>query len=190
MLTPHLLKSKYDQALTYGEYVATASAQHAESWRAFHDTHRPDPSHTALLAGFTRRINALAISGTWCGDCVQQLPFLAHFEAANPGCVRPRFLDRDEHADLAEQLTICEGARVPVVLFLNEDFDFLSLFGDRSLSRYRTLAARHLGASCPLPGASVDHDEARATCQDWLNELERVQLLCRLSPKLRARHGD
>ncbi|MBZ0171555.1 MAG: hypothetical protein K8E66_04175, partial [Phycisphaerales bacterium] len=77
-----------------------------------------------------------------------------------------------------------------VVLFLNEDFDFLSLYGDRSLSRYRALAARQLGASCPLPGAPVDGAEARATCQDWLNELERVHLLCRLSPKLRARHGD
>jgi hypothetical protein len=52
------------------------------------------------------------------------------------------------------------------------------------------LAARQLGASCPLPGAMVDADEVGATRQDWLDELERVQLLCRLSPKLRQRYGD
>ena len=74
--------------------------------------------------------------------------------------------------------------------FLNEDFDFISLFGDRSLNRYRAIAAKQLGPACPIPGAAIGQDELDATLGDWLDELERVHLLCRLSPKLRARHGD
>lgn len=190
MLKPDFLRSKYEQALPYRDYVATGSPHHRDAWDAFLDAVSLTDDQRALISGFSRRVHALAISGTWCGDCVQQMPFLALFESANPDMFQLRFLDRDAHPDLAEQLMICEGARVPVVLFLNEDFDFLALAGDRTLSRYRAIAERQLGPSCPLPGASVDHDELRATCQDWLNELERVQLLCRLSPKLRARHGD
>jgi len=33
-------------------------------------------------------------------------------------------------------------------------------------------------------------DELNATLQDWLNEFERVQLLLRLSTRLRQIHGD
>jgi hypothetical protein len=85
---------------------------------------------------------------------------------------------------------ICGGRRVPTVLFLNEDFEFVSILGDRSLTRYRAMAAKQLGASCPLPGAPVPADEIAATRQDWLNEFERVQLVLRLSPKLRERYND
>jgi hypothetical protein len=29
-----------------------------------------------------------------------------------------------------------------------------------------------------------------AVVQDWMNEIERIQLLLRLSPRLRSKHGD
>lgn len=190
MLSNAILEAKYDRALPYDDYLAAAAPQHREAWKAVHDRAALEPPQHALIASFSRRIHALAISGAWCGDCAQQLPFLARFEQANPDLVQPRFLDRDDHADLAERLRISDGLRVPVVLYMNEDFDFIALFGDRSLNRYRALAARALGASCPLPGAPVDGEELRATLADWLDELERVHLLCRLSPKLRARYRD
>jgi hypothetical protein len=101
-----------------------------------------------------------------------------------------RWLDRDEHRDLSELVKICGGLRVPTVILMNEDFEFLSLLGDRTLSRYRAIAARALGASCPLPGARVADDELAATLQDWVNEVERSHLIARLSPRLRGKHGD
>jgi hypothetical protein len=52
------------------------------------------------------------------------------------------------------------------------------------------MAARQLGASCPLPGAPVPADEAASTMQGWIDEFERVQLMLRLSPRLRQVHGD
>ena len=101
-----------------------------------------------------------------------------------------RLLDRDEHKDLSSQLRINGGDRVPVALFLSEDNELCSVFGDRPLSRYRALAARQLGPSCPTGLFVPESDELAATLQDWLNEVERVQLMLRLSGRLRQKHGD
>jgi hypothetical protein len=71
-----------------------------------------------------------------------------------------------------------------------EDFEFMSLLGDKTLSRLRAKAAKSLGAACPLPGAELPADELAATLQEWLNEVERVHLLLRLSTRLRELHQD
>ena len=132
----------------------------------------------------------LVSSGVWCGDCVQQLPLLETIAEANPEKITVRYLDRDEHKDLAQQLTINAGIRVPVAIFLAEDFERVSIFGDRTLTRYRAIAAKNLGAACALPGAPVPDDELEATLQDWLDEVERVHLVLRTSARLREKHGD
>ncbi len=108
----------------------------------------------------------------------------------NSGRVRVRFCDRDERKLLSQQLRLNGGDRVPVALFLSEDYDVCSMFGDRTLARYRALALKQLGASCPTGIGGPDPDELASTLQDWLNEFERVQLMLRLSPRLRQRHND
>src|SRR5262249_49408656 len=126
----------------------------------------------------------------WCGDCVQQCPLIARIAEANPGRVELRFVDRDLHKDLSGQVRINAGDRVPVALFLAEDGELCSIFGDRTLSRYRALAAKRLGAACPVPIVPPGADELAATLQDWRDELERIQLMLRLSARLRQKHGD
>jgi hypothetical protein len=190
MLSPDLLRAEFESAAPYDRYLALAKPHEVENWRTFHGRVRPTAAQTALIGSFTRRINVLCISGAWCGDCVQQCPMFDHIARANPAAIDLRFVDRDEHAGLSDRLTICGGKRVPVVIFMNEDFDFAALAGDRTLSRYRALAGRALGSSCPLPGAPVPADEVAATLQDWVGEFERVHLMLRLSSKLRQRHGD
>lgn len=198
MVLPDALKSKFAAALPYDAYVATGTPAHQENWKRFHSQIRLTESHRVLLGSFTRRMPVLVSSGTWCGDCVQQCPMLAHIEGASPPdpaspgqrLITVRLLDRDVHRDLSERLMLCGGLRVPTVIFMNEDFEFCGLLGDRSLARYRAIAARQLGPSCPLPGAPVPPDEIAATLQDWVNEFERVQLMLRLSPRLRERHRD
>jgi thiol-disulfide isomerase/thioredoxin len=196
MLTSGLLESKFAVALAYEPYLATAKPNELENWRRFEGQVHLTDTQRRLVAGFARRLNVLVLSGTWCGDCVQQCPMLAAIAAAKPANspgapgIDLRFLDRDANPDLADRVRICSGLRVPTAIFINEDFDFLSLMGDRTLSRYRAMAAKRLGAACPLPGAQVPTDEIAATLQDWLWEFERIQLMLRLSPKLRARYGD
>lgn len=190
LFSPDRLRTEFDAGLPFDAYIATGTEHQATSWQTVHDRAALSPAQTSLIAGFEREINILAISGVWCGDCVQQLPYLERFREAHPERVRLRYIDRDARAAFTQQITICSGNRVPVVIFMNEDFDFVSLFGDRTLNRYRAMAARQLGASCPIPGATIAQVELEATRQDWLDELERVHLLCRLSPKLRGRYGD
>lgn len=190
MLTPEYLRIRFEAGLSYDEYLATATPQQLDNWRAVEQQVSLTDAQQSLLASFTRPMPVLCTSGTWCGDCVVQVPMLAAIEKANPGMISLRLLDRDEHADLAGQITICGGQRVPTVLFLNELFEFVGLLGDRTLSRYRAMAAKELGGACPLPGTPLPADEIAATVQEWVEQFERVQLMLLLSPKLRALHRE
>jgi hypothetical protein len=189
MLDAGFLRQKFDRGLPYREYAATATLSQRPGWDAAYERTRLDPPQRALISGFVRPMPVLVLSGTWCGDCVAQCPMLARIAEGSPQ-IDLRFLDRDEHRDLSERATICGGQRVPTAIFMNPDLEFVSLLGDRTLARYRAIAAAKLGAFCPLPGAEVPPDEAAATLQDWVDEFERVHLLLRLSPKLRTRYGD
>jgi hypothetical protein len=75
-------------------------------------------------------------------------------------------------------------------VFASEDNTVCSIFGDRTLSRYRGLARRQLGAGCELPWAPIPADASAEVLQEWLNEFERVQWMLRLSTRLRQKHGD
>lgn len=194
MLTPEFLKSKFEKGLEYPAYLKSGKPDQLESWKHFERVARDHAGLNSVqrssLRDFTRKMHVLVLSGLWCGDCVAQVPLLHIIADERPELIQLRCLDRDQHADLAEQVRICGGLRVPTVIFASEDFEFMGLYGDKSLSRLRALAAKALGASCPLPTADVAHDEIAATLDDWLREIERVHLTLRLSPKLRQRHGD
>lgn len=190
MLSPDDYRAHFERGLDYRRYVATGKPAHLEGWNGVLARVSLSDTQRRLVAAFTRDLNVLVSSGTWCGDCVAQGPMLERIREANPARINLRFVDRDEHADLANALRICGGLRVPTVIFLNEDFEFLALLGDRTLTRYRAIARMQLGAACPLPGAPVPQDELDATLQDWVNEFERAQLMVRLSPRLREKHGD
>lgn len=191
MVLPDDLRRAFLSGLPFDAYLETASPSQRVNWARFIERVPPlTPPQAALIRGFTRDMPVLVLSGTWCGDCVQQCPLIDAIARANPSVVRVRFADRDQHAELSDRVMICGGRRVPTVIFMNEDFEFVSILGDRTLARYRSIAARSLGTSCPLPGATVPPDEVAATMQDWINEFERVALLLRLSPKLRERYTD
>lgn len=184
------LKAKYDAGLTYDDYLATGTAEQRDNWQRIYNQVALTADQRQLIQSFTRSINVVVLSGIWCGDCVQQGPLIARIAEAAAEKIQLRWLDRDAHDDLASSVSINGGLRVPVVLFLAEDHELVGWFGDRTLHRYRALAARQLGPACPLPGAAVDGDELAATLQDFVDQFERVHLLLRLSTRLRERHGD
>lgn len=183
------LKSKFEAGLHYGKYVSSGTPVQHDNWKRVYDAVALTPAQRQLVSAFTRKINVIALSGIWCGDCVQQGPLFARIAEANP-LIDMRWIDRDVHIDLQKQVSINAGHRVPVLLFLAEDFELVSWYGDRSLARYRILASKQLGPSCPLPGAPLAPDEAAATLQGWLDEFERVHILLRLSARLRKIHND
>ncbi len=189
-MEPTYLQGKHEAGLAYDAYVRSGTPAQHENWKKVHDAVILTAGQRELIATFARRIHVIALTGIWCGDCVQQLPLIDHIAAANPSAIDVRYLDRDQHPDLQALLRINGGNRVPVLLFCSEDFEMVHWLGDRTLSRYRAVAARQLGPSCPLPGAPVDADELAACLQDWVDQFERVHLLLRLSARLRQVHGD
>src|SRR5690606_29904239 len=103
--------------------------------------------------------------------------------------IQLRFFDRDDHEVIAKALQICGAARVPAVMFLSEDGFPCGRYGDRTLSKYRKMAADLTGAACPT-GLGRDDELLAAVVQEWLNEFERIQLMLRTSGRLRQKHGD
>lgn len=163
--------------------------EHRRRWAGVHAAISLSPDQRTLLGGFKRKLDVLCMAGAWCGDCVNQCPIFEHFERAS-SVIAVRFADRDDRPQLAGALRICGGARVPAVVFLSEDGHEVGRYGDRTLSKYRQLAGQLAGASCSTGLAPPPADLLAATVKDWLNEFERVQLMLRLSPRLRERHGD
>ncbi len=184
------LSEKFAAAFEYDPYVATGTPEQQRRWKQLYDLAAITPSQKALLAGFVRPMKLLIVSGIWCGDCVQQCPLIQRIAEANPQIIHLRLLDRDLHRDLAEQVRINGGDRVPVVLFMAEDFELCGIYGDRTLERYRAIAARTLGAACPTGIVAPDQNEMSATLSDWFDEILRVQLMLRVSPRLRQKYND
>lgn len=145
---------------------------------------------TELLKGFSRRMPVLCMAGAWCGDCAGHCPILQKI-ALGSAAIELRFIDRDANASLGEELSINGGRRVPVVVFLSEDFYELARFGDKTLSIYRKhAAARAEGAACSSGLVPPSPAEIAVVVREWLDQFERAQLMLRLSSRLREKYGD
>lgn len=182
--------AKFETGLTYSAFLETyGSADQRSRWDAVHRQVQLTASQKQLLGSFTREMKLLVLAGAWCGDCVNQCPIFDHIAAAAPQ-IQFRYFDRDASADLAEAISICGGHRVPTVVFVSEDGYFCGIYGDRTLARYRQMAATQLGPACPTGIGSTDIPMLQQVTAEWLNEIERVQLMLRLSGRLRQLHGD
>jgi thioredoxin-like negative regulator of GroEL len=182
--------AKFDSGLGYDDFLRKhGSDEHRRRWADLLARVKLSDAQRALVASFQREMKVLCLAGAWCGDCVNQCPIFEHFARANPRIVL-RYFDRDVHADITDELKVCGGARVPVVVILSEDGFEVSRFGDRTLSRYRQLAADQLGPACPTGVVPPAQGLLDAVTQEWLDIFERAQLILRTSSRLRQKHGD
>lgn len=182
------LQDVFQKASDWEGYLSS-DPEKAGPWRTLLDDVGLDDGQNKLLTGFTRTMRVLMISGIWCGDCVRQGPVLELIARANP-CIDLRYVDRDAIPEIMNRLSINGGQRVPMVVFMAEDWEPVSVSGDRTLNYYRHMMNSKLGISCPMPGAATDAGMIRLMTQDWIDEFERVHLLLRLSGRLRQIHGD
>ncbi len=176
--------------LSYEDFLAKyATNEQQRRWQGIDEQVTLTDAQRELLAGFTREMHILILAGTWCGDCVSQCPILRHFAQATD-TIKLHFFDRDDNPELAETMMICGGKRVPSVVFLSEDGFPCGRYGDKTLSKFQQLAADLTGAACPTGLVNPATERLAADVQDWLNEFERIQLMLRLSGRLREKHGD
>jgi hypothetical protein len=180
----------FAEGLSYGAFLDKhATSAQRERWDAMHARFALTAAQTELLGGFTRRMPVLCLAGAWCGDCINQCPVFDHFGRAS-SAIDLRLLDRDARTEVREALLINGGERVPVVVFLSEDWHEVARYGDRTLSIYRKMAIDQLGPACPTGLVPPPSETLAVITAEWLAEFERAHLILRLSPRLRAKHGD
>jgi len=184
-----LWRRAFDLGKPYEAYLAASPADKADRWREMAgQVPELTDGQVERLTGFNRTLNVIALSGVWCGDCVRQGPMLDRL--ARAAGAELRWLERDELPEFRDEVRIAGAMRVPSVVFCTEDFWSLGRFGDRMLTAYLRKAANEMGAACPVPYAAPPEGDLAAEQGEWLDIFERMLLMARLSPPLRARHGD
>ena len=179
----------FEMALDYDAFLKGSNPELAQRWI---DSANRTPSLTEdqldRLRGYDREMNVLMYGGAWCGDCARTGPMLKGIVDACGEKVDLRIIDREASEELQDELRILGALRVPVVVFLSEDFWEVGRFGDRVLTVYRAKAARETGrafkAAILAPGALASE------MGEWVDIFERMLIMLRLSPPLRRRHGD
>ena len=182
-------KRYWEMASEYEAYLQASDPEKVQRWR---DSEGRIPELTAeqleRLQGYDRELNVLFYSGVWCGDCSRQGPMLKKIADACGDKVSVRFIERDASEELQDELRILGALRVPVAVFLSEDFWEVGRFGERTLSVYRSKAAREIGRGADA-GILAPNARERELA-DWVDIFERALIMLRLSPPLRRRHGD
>src|SRR5436305_2712598 len=142
------LFDKFADALPYADFMSKYGNDAYEAkWRATYDQVTLTPAQRELLGKFKREMNVLVLAGAWCGDCAGQCPIFERFAEAAP-VLKVRYLDRDAHPEVQAELQINGGNRVPAVVFFSEDGHEVARYGERTLSQYRSMAAKAVGAVC------------------------------------------
>jgi hypothetical protein len=182
-------KKVFEKALPYRAYLDASPEAHRVKWEEMAKrVALPEPQEE-IVRQFARKMPVLCHSGVWCGDCVRQGPMLARIAELNP-VVDLRFAERVDDSWLANELRINGALKVPVVVFLSEDFFEVGRFGDRLLTVYRRMARAQIGPACDTGLVAPPEDELRAELAEWVDIFWRMQLILRLSPALRERYGD
>lgn len=185
----HDFGQEFLKGLHYDDFLDRyATDEQRQRWNAAYERTSLTPTQSELLASFPREMKVLVLAGAWCGDCIEQCPIFVRFAEASPK-IALRFFDRDDHELLSKSLQICGAARVPAVMFLSEDDFPCGRYGDRTLAKYREMAANTVGNACAtgLGGEAALNETVQ---QEWLDEFERIQLMLRTSGRLRKKHGD
>ena len=182
-------KRYWERASPYGEYISNAPAQHKARWQASEGrTPELSEEQKEQLTGYGRALKVLVYCGIWCGDCARQGPLLSSIADVCGEKVEIRFIERDMSEELQDELRIVGALRVPIVVFLSEDFWEIERYGERTLSVYRSKQAREIGRG--IDQGILSPGARQAELAEWMNIFERVLIMVRLSPPLRRRHND
>ena len=167
LMDREILQARFDEALPYTEFVRLGEPEgHRPPWDDRYGQLALSEEQAHLVRSFKRKMNVLCLTGTWCGDCALQGSAMQRIAEANPACIDLRFVLRSEdQAELVTKAAINAGYRVPVTWFMAEDFEPAAWFGDRTLSRYRSMARKGLPPqeTAALPPAPPRYPSGQAT---------------------------
>ena len=130
LLSPSLLRDRYEQAVTFEDFIA-ATRVHHDLWRDMTARARVPEEIIARARQIPTTRRLLVLLEDWCGDAVNSIPVLAALARDVPQ-LDLRVLARDEHLDLMDTHLSPAGARaIPVVIVLDESFAECGWWGSR-----------------------------------------------------------
>ena len=184
-----LWKTCWEVAKSYNDFLLDASIEQAAKWRESFDR-APNLSEEQVkrLTGYNRILHVLMVGGTWCGDCSRTAPYLIKIAEAAGEKVNLRIIDRDASPELKDEIKIMGGPRVPVVIFITEDWLEAGRFSDRTLTVYRSKMAREVGRGVDQGVLSPQARERELS--EWVDVFERILIMVRVAPALRKKYGD
>ena len=182
-------RKHWELAQDYNSYIEGAKPTEKERWlQRMERTPELTEEQKKRLQGYNRRLNILVYSGTWCGDCSRQVPMLLKISEVAGEKVSIRLIERETSKELMEELRILGATRVPVIVFLTEDFWEVGRFGERLLSLYRSKMAREIGRG--VDQGQLSPKSLAREMSDWVDIFERMLIMVRLSPPLRRKYND
>jgi hypothetical protein len=179
----------WDLAKNYDEFLLESDSSHIKRWEE-NESRMPKltDEQASRLQGYDRKLNILMYGGVWCFDCSRIGPTLKEIADAAGAKVCLRIINMEVSKELQDELRILGALRVPVVVFLSEDFWEVARVGDRLLTVYRAKAYREVGRG--TPSGILGPRALSAELEEWVDMVERVLIMLRLAPPLRARYDD
>lgn len=190
-------KERWEAGIDYASLMESADEKDAARWAKVYDAYALTDKQREVLGAFDVPMKVLTMVGTWCGDCVAQGPLIERL-AEGSDLVEHRLMRiEDAEDDFKQRFQVNGGDRVPVMFILSEDYYLANAWGDRTVSRYRML--RNVRRANPdlerkeyyqLVGQESQRADLMAqTADELLAELERMQILFQLSPRLNELHA-
>jgi len=123
----------------------------------------------APFKNFSEKQTWLVISEPWCGDAAQTLPFLNKIAQLSEN-IDLKIVLRDENPELMDAFLTNGSRSIPIVIMLDEKFNFIETFGPRSK------AATKLVADYKNHNGKID-DVFKEMLQIWYNNDKGVSIV-------------
>lgn len=188
MTKTELLKKAWKTGLTYPKYQAMVDALVKQGKTTGPDQSEKMVNYTKLNASRMHRwvkttkvgnevveqlknknIQILAITEAWCGDTAQNLPYF-HLLAEKAN-IAYQLCFRDEDEDLMKHFLTNGGKAIPIVIFMNDDFEVLATWGPRP-KPVQEMVMNYK----QLPEPKPSYDEFSIDVQKWYNA-DKMQTL-------------
>ena len=148
----------------------------------------PERVEKALLMQEEQKAQGLNVR---IGDILTREGFVTEEQRDKAVAAQQGYESLDEwDVAVAKEVSICGAPRVPVLVFLSEDWFECERYGERTLATYRDKVAKLAGASCPTGLFAPPKDLLAANIAEWLTHFERVQWMLMTSPRLMKAHGE
>jgi len=178
-------REQFEQGMTYDAY----KAQMTRNQERFEENEKKLKIESADLEAFKKlpkSLKVLVIAEDWCGDVIANVPIVGRL-AKESGKLDVRVVLRDQSNLIDSYLNKGQFKSIPVVVFLDENFNELGAFYERpeSVTSKRAEQRKQIFAANPdlgSPDAPADQmsEEARAKYQklaqagrdetfDWAN---------------------